>query len=81
MDFLQEMNLPQYREKLQEYGYTDLNSLQKIETKDLVEMKIPAGHQIKFMKRIKNIKPSDATDRKQELKANTLLNKKSNKSF
>jgi hypothetical protein len=57
--FLQEIGLPQYIQAFKDNGFDDLETVMEIQTKHLVDMKIPAGHQIKLTKRIENLRAND----------------------
>jgi len=57
--FLQEIGLPQYIQVFKDNGFDDLETVMEIQTKHLVDMKIPAGHQIKLTKRIENLRAND----------------------
>lgn len=54
--FLDEIGLSQYSERFKENGFDDLETLMDAQTKHFVDMKIPAGHQIKLSKRIEQLK-------------------------
>ena len=55
-NFLINISLPQYINVFQENGFDDMEILIDINTKYLVDMKIPAGHQIKIMKNIEKLR-------------------------
>jgi len=56
---LQEIGLPQYIQVFKDNGFDDLETVMEIQTKHLVDMKIPAGHQIKLTKRIENLRANN----------------------
>jgi len=59
--FLQEAGLPQYIPIFKDHGFDDMDTVKEIQTKHLVDMKIPAGHQIKITKRVEALRQTTPT--------------------
>jgi hypothetical protein len=55
-NWLIQLGLNQYIGVFKENGFDDMDILADVSTKHLVEMKIPAGHQIKIMKNIEKLR-------------------------
>ncbi|KRX08199.1 Sterile alpha motif/pointed domain [Pseudocohnilembus persalinus] len=56
IQFLKEINLTQYLEKFEENGFDDLETIIELNTELLNDMMIPAGHQIKIMKKVDKLR-------------------------
>mgnify|MGYP002623467979 CR=1 FL=1 len=72
--FLESMGLGKYLQVFKENGFDEMDIVMEIQTKHLVEMKIPAGHQIKITKRIQALKNQDPETQNKMLQENTKFN-------
>ncbi len=78
--FLEGMGLGKYLQIFKENGFDEIEIVMEMQTKHLIEMKIPAGHQIKIMKRIQALKNEDPESQKKLLADNTKFNSTANTS-
>lgn len=62
LEFLKDLNLLQYRGRFEENGFDDLDAIIELNTELLNSMMIPAGHQIKIMKKVDKIRKEKNLD-------------------
>jgi hypothetical protein len=73
-EFLDSIGLIKYWDLFKQNGFDEMEILSEIQTKHLVDMKIPSGHQIKIIKRIQVLRHEDPETLASNLANNTKLN-------